>query len=106
MDTILYFTKTDREVQYFLEKLSEQLHIYGIPCTINYRNATVETENYKLYAASSCCSCIGAFPGFRYYLNDSTQEEFNKSIRLKLLENAKVLTSFENLVELLRMPVF
>ena len=44
MDNILYFTHYETEVQHFLDDLSQQMHIYGIPCTINYRNRTVETE--------------------------------------------------------------
>lgn len=106
MDNILYFTKTEREVQDFLETLSEQLHLYGVPSTINYRNSMVETENHKIYAASSSDGLIGALPGFRYYLNDATNEEFAKRVRFKLLEGAKELKSFKELVELLRTPVF
>lgn len=89
MDNILYFTHFETEVQYFLDDLSQQLHIYGIPGTINYRYRTAETENHKIYTVSSHSGLIGALPGFRYYLNDSMEEEFNKRIRFKLLEGAK-----------------
>lgn len=106
MDNILYFTHYETEVQYFLDDLSQQLHIYGIPCTINYRNSTVETENYKIYAVSDSSGLIGSFPGFRYYLNDAMKEEFNKRVRFKLLEVAKKIKSFKELIELLRTPVF
>lgn len=106
MDAILYFAKTEREVQDFLETLSEQLHIYGVPSTINYRNSTVETEYYKIYAVSSYCGLIGALPGFRYYLNNATEEEFNKRVRFKLLEGAKELKSNNELIDLLRTPIF
>lgn len=105
MDTILYFTKTEREIQDFLKTLSEYLHLYGVPCTINYRNSTVETENYKIYAVSSYCGLIGALPGFRYYLNDATNEEFGKRVRFKLLEGAKELKSTDELIDLLRTPI-
>lgn len=106
MDNILYFAHYETEVQYFLDDLSQQLHIYGIPCTINYRNRTVETENYKIYAVSVGRGIIGSLPGFRYYLNDSMEEEFNKRVRFKLLEGAKKTKSFKELIELLRTPVF
>lgn len=106
MDAILYFTKTEREVRDFLEAISEQLHLYGVPCTINYRNSTVETENHKIYAVSSCCGLIGALLGFRYYLSDATEEEFNKRVRFKLLLGAKELKSKNELIELLREPIF
>lgn len=106
MDAILYFTKTEIEVRDFLETLSEQLHLYGIPSTINYRNSTVETENYKIYAVSSCRGLIGALPGFGYYLNNATGEEFNKKARFKLLEGAKELKSKNELIELLKTPIF
>lgn len=106
MDNILYFTHYETEVQYFLDDLSQKMHIYGIPCTINYRNSTAETENYKIYAISSSNPLIGALPGFRYYLNDTLDEEFNKRVRFKLLEGAKKIKSFKELIELLRTPVF
>lgn len=106
MDAILYFAKTEREVRDFLETLSEQLHLYGAPSTINYRNSTVETENYKIYAISSCRGLIGALPGFRYYLNDATNEEFGKRVRFKLLEGTKELKSTDELIDLLRTPIF
>lgn len=106
MDNILYFTHYETEVQYFLDGLSQQLHIYGIPGTINYRNSTVETENYKIYAVSDSSGLIGALPGFSYYLNDAMEEEFNKRVEFKLLLVAKELKSFKELIELLRTPVF
>lgn len=106
MDTILYFTHYETEVQYFLSDLSEIMHLYGVPCTIDYRNETAETENYKIYAVSSCSPLIGALPGFRYYFNDAIEEEFNKRIRYKLLEGAKELKSKEELIKLLREPIF
>lgn len=105
MDTILYFTKIEREVQDFLETLSEYLCLYGVPCTINYRNSTVETENYKIYAVSSCSPLIGALPGFRYYLNSTTEEEFNKRVSFKLLDGVKELKSNNELIDLLRTPI-
>lgn len=105
MDTILYFTKTEREVRDFLETLSEQLHLYGVPSTINYRNSTVETENYKIYAVSSCRGLIGTLLGFRYYLNNATKEEFDKGVRFKLLLGAKELKSTNELIDLLRAPI-
>lgn len=98
MDNILYFTHYETEVQHFLDDLSQQMHIYGIPCTINYRNRTVETERYKIYAVSACSGIIGALPGFDYYLNDATEEEFNEIVRFKLFEGARKLISFENLI--------
>lgn len=103
MDNILYFTHYETEVQHFLDDLSQQMHIYGIPCMINYRNRTVETERYKIYAVSACSGIIGAFPGFKYYLNDAMEEEFNKRIRFKLLPGARKLISFENLIDFLKM---
>lgn len=106
MDNILYFTHYETEVQYFLDDLSQQLHIYGIPCTINYRYRTAETENYKIYAVSDSSGLIGALPGFRYYLNDAMEEEFNKRVKFKLLEGAEELKSFKELVELLRELIF
>lgn len=106
MDNILYFTHYETEVQYFLDDLSQQLHIYGIPCTINYRNSTVETERYKIYAVSAYSGLIGALPGFGYYLNDAMWEEFNKRVKFKLLEGAEELKSFKELFELLREPIF
>lgn len=105
MDNILYFTHYETEVQYFLDDLSQQLDVYGVPYTINHRNRTVETENYKIYAVSASSGLIGALPGFGYYLNDTMEEEFNKRIRLKLLEGAKGL-NFDGLIKLLRTPVF
>lgn len=104
MDAILYFCKTEKEVQNFLENLSERMHLYGTPCTINYRNRTVETERYKIYAVSAYSGLIGALPGFGYYLNDAMEEEFNKRIRFKLFTGARKLISFENLIKFLRMP--
>ena len=106
MDNILYFTHYETEVQYFLDDLSQQLHIYGIPCTINYRYRTAETENHKIYAVSYSSGLIGALPGFGYYFNDAMEEEFNKRVKFKLLEGAKELKSFKELVELLREPIF
>lgn len=105
MDAILYFTKTEREVQNFSKTLSEQLHLYGVPSTINYRNSTVDTENYKIYAVSSCSGLIGALPGFRYYLNNAIKEEFDKRMRFKLLEGAKELKSMDELIKLLMTPI-
>lgn len=102
MDAILYFCKTGKEVQNFLENLSERMHLYGIPCTINYRNRTVETERYKIYAVSAYSGLIGALPGFDYYLNDATEEEFNEIVRFKLFEGARKLISFENLIDFLK----
>lgn len=106
MDNILYFTHCETEVQYFLDDLSQQLHIYGIPGTINYRYRTAETENYKIYAISSSNPLIGALLGFRYYLNDATEEEFDERARFRLLYGAKELKSFKELIELLRDPIF
>lgn len=106
MDAILYFAKTEREVRDFLETLSEQLHLYGVPSTINYRNSTVEMENYKIYAVSSCRGLIWALPRFRYYLNNTTNEEFGERVRFKLLECAKELKSMDELIKLLRMQIF
>lgn len=106
MDNILYFTHYETEVQYFLDDLSQQLHIYGIPCTINYRNRTVETERCKIYAVSAYSGLIGALPGFGYYLNDAMEEEFNERVKFKLLEGAEELKSFKELVELLRELIF
>lgn len=106
MDNILYFTHYETEVQYFLDDLSQQLHIYGIPCTINYRNRTVETERYKIYAVSAYSGLIGVLPGFGYYLNDAMEEEFNERVKFKLLEGAEELKSFKELFELLREPIF
>ena len=106
MDNILYFTHYETEVQYFLDDLSQQMHIYGIPCTINYRNRTVETERYKIYAVSASSGLIVALPGFKYYLNDAMEEEFNKRVRFKLLDGAKELKSFKELIGLLRAPIF
>ena len=67
MDNILYFTHFETEVQYFLDDLSQQLHIYGIPGTINYRYRTAETENHKIYTVSSHSGLIGALQ----YYNDT-----------------------------------
>lgn len=106
MDNILYFIHYETEVQYFLDDLSQQLHIYGIPGTINYRYRTAETENYKIYAVSDSSGLIGALPRFRYYLNDATEEEFNKRVKFRLLYGAKELKSFKELIELLREPIF
>lgn len=105
MDNILYFTNYEIEVRYFLDDLSQQLDMYGIPYRINHRNSTVETENYKIYAVSASSWLIGALPGFRYYLNHAMEEEFNKRVRIKLLEGAKELT-FDGLIELLKTPTF
>lgn len=105
MDAILYFAHYEAEVQYFLSDLFEIMHLYGVPCTINYRNSTVETENYKIYAVSSCSGLIGALPGFRYYLNDATNEEFVKRVRFKLLEGAKEVKSINELIKLLMTPI-
>lgn len=102
MDNILYFTNYETEVQHFLDDLSQQMHIYSIPCTINYRNRTVETERYKIYAVSAGSGLIGALPGFDYYLNDATEEEFNEIVRFKLFEGARKLISFENLIDFLK----
>ena len=102
MDNILYFVHCETEVQHFLDDLSQQMHIYGIPCTINYRNRTVETERYKIYAVSASSGLIGALPGFDYYLNDATEEEFNEIVRFKLFEGAGKLISFENLIDFLK----
>ncbi len=106
MDNILYFAKTLRGAQEFLQNLSEQLHFYGIPHTVNYRNNTLNTKSHKIYAVCMYNGLIGALPGFRYYLNDTLEEEFNKRVRLKLLFDAKELKSFKELIELLRTPVF
>jgi len=106
MDNILYFTHYETEVQYFLDDLSQKMHIYGIPCTINYRNRTVETERYKIYAVSAYSGLIGALPGFGHYLNDAMEEEFNERVKFKLLESAEELKSFKELFELLRTLTF
>lgn len=106
MDNILYFTHYETEVQYFLDDLSQQLDTCGIPYRINHQNSTIETENFKIYAVSASSGLIGALPGFRYYLNGFTEEEFNKRVRFKLLEGAKELKSFKELIELLREPIF
>lgn len=106
MDNILYFTHYETEAQYFIDDLSQQLDISGIPYKINHRNRTVETENHKIYAVSASSGLIGALPGFGYYLNDTMEEEFNKRVRLKLLPGARKLISFENLIEFLMMPDF
>lgn len=106
MDNILYFAHYETEVQYFLDDLSQKMHIYGIPCTINYRNRTVETERYKIYVVSAYSGLIGALPGFGYYLNDAMEEEFNERVKFKLLEGAEELKSFKELFELLREPIF
>ena len=106
MDAILYFCKTEKEIQNFLENLSERMRLYGTPCTINYRNRTVETERYKIYAVSAYSGLIGALPGFSYYRNDTLKEEFNERVRFKLFEGAKELKSFKELFELLREPIF
>lgn len=106
MYAILYFCKTEKEIQNFLENLSERMHLYGTPCTINYRNRTVETERYKIYAVSAYSGLIGALPGFGYYLNDAMEEEFNERVKFKLLEGAEELKSFKELFELLREPIF
>lgn len=103
MDNILYFAHYETEVQYFLDDLSQQLDVYGIPYRINHRNRTVEVGNHKIYAVSASSGLIGALPGFRYYLNDAMEEEFNKRIRFKLFPGARKLISFENLIEFLRM---
>ena len=103
MDNILYFTHYETEVQYFLDDLSQQLDTCGIPCRINHKNSTVETENFKIYAVSASSGLIGALPGFRYYLNDATEEEFNRKIRFKLLPGSRKLVSFENLIGFLKM---
>lgn len=106
MDTILYFSRSETETMHFLKELSGWLHLYGIPCTINYRDMTAETANYKIYAVSSCDALIGALPGIKYYLNDTTREEFDKRVKFKLLEGAKQLESFVDLIEFLRMSFF
>lgn len=106
MDNILYFTHYETEAQYFLDDLSQQLDVYSVPYRINHRNSTVETENHKIYAVSASSALIGALPGFRYYLNDTMEEEFNKRVRFKLLQGVKELKSFKELVELLRAPIF
>lgn len=106
MDNILYFAHYETEVQYFFDDLSQQLDIYGISCRINHKNSTVETENFKIYAVSASSGLIGALPGFRYYLNDATEEEFNERVKFKLLPSAKELKTFKELIELLRTPIF
>lgn len=106
MDNILYFAHYETEAQYFLDDLSQQLDVYGVPYRINHRNRAVETENYKIYAVSASSGLIGALPGFGYYLNDTMEEEFNKRVKFKLLADAKELKSFKELIELLGMPVF
>ncbi len=106
MYNILYFAHYETEVQYFLDDLSQQLDTHGVPYRINRQNRTVETESFKIYAVSASSGLIGALPGFRYYLNDAMEEEFNKRVRLKLLPGARKLISFENLIEFLMMPDF
>lgn len=106
MDNILYFTHYETEVQYFLDDLSQRLDIYGIPYRINHRNRIAETKNYKIYAVSASSGLIGALPGFRHYLNDAMEEEFNNRVEFKLLEDAKELKSFNELIDLLKIPVF
>lgn len=102
METILYFTHSSTEAIYFLEELSELMHMHGIPCTINYRDMTVETENHKLYAVSAYSSLIGALPGFKYYINRATEKEFNQKIKFKLLTDAKELQTIYELIELFK----
>lgn len=106
MDNILYFTHYETEVRYFLDDLSQQLDVCGIPYRINHQNRAVEIENFKIHAVSANSGLIGALPGFRYYLNDAMEEEFNRIVRLKLLEGAKELKSCKELIEFLRTPVF
>ena len=103
MDNILYFTHYETEVRYFLDDLSQQLDVCGIPYRINHQNRAVEIENFKIHAVSANSGIIGALPGFRYYLNDATEEEFNRRIRFKLLPHARKLISLKNLVDFLKM---
>lgn len=106
MDNILYFAHYETEAQYSLDDLSQKLDTYSVPYRINHRNRTVEIENHKIYAVSASSGLIGALPGFRYYLNDAMEEEFNKRIRFKLLPGARKLISFKNLIEFLMMSDF